>query len=173
MSINQFEENGDTYFQLFASCPVCHNQGRNAPRLFWTHGDNNCHGDIYVGDNAYYKCRKCGQTSHVSKMMLSCPRCSNATDGIWELKAGSSDSSALIGFIGQMVQACGLPWLQKFIVNMGVDVSQSPDEMIMSAIGSEGLNQEPKERSESNTADVGNVEDSHEQLEGNEKQVEH
>ena len=118
MSINQFEENGDTYFQLFASCPVCHNQGRNAPRLFWTHGDNNCHGDIYVGDNAYYKCRKCGQTSHVSKLMLSCPRCSNATNGIWELKAGSSDSSALIGFIGQMVQACGLPWLQKFIVNM-------------------------------------------------------
>lgn len=169
MSLNQFEENGDTYFQLFTSCPVCHNQGRNAPRLFWTHGDNNCHGDVYVGDNAYYKCRKCGQISHVSKLKLSCPRCSNATDGIWELKAGLSDFSAVIGFIGQMMQTCGLTRLQKFIVNMGVDACQSPDAIIMSAIGSDGLNQESKDLSEGNTTDVANAEDAQEQLEGNEK----
>ena len=73
MNLDKFEEDGNTYFHLCISCPVCHDQGRNTERAFWSHYDNNCHGDIYLGDNAFYKCKKCGHSAHVRKWGYNCP----------------------------------------------------------------------------------------------------
>lgn len=117
MALNKFNEGGNTFFQLYISCPVCHDQGRNTERSFWRHADNNCNGDVYVGDNAFYKCRKCGQTSHVKNWAYNCPSHSSSPDEF--VKASSQGLAQAVSTAGQMVQECGLQWLQNFLANMG------------------------------------------------------
>lgn len=117
MNLDKFEEDGNTYFHLCMSCPVCHDQGRNTERAFWSHYDNNCHGDIYLGDNAFYKCKKCGSSSHVRKWGYNCPSHSNSPE---EFVGASCQALAeAVSTAGQMVKESGLPWLQKFLANMG------------------------------------------------------
>lgn len=72
-SLNSFEKNGVTYFELFISCPVCIDRGNMTPQAYWSHHDNGCSGDIYMGENAFYYCKKCGATSHVMKMEIWMP----------------------------------------------------------------------------------------------------
>ena len=114
--LTKMQEDGCTYFHLFISCPVCNDQGRNTPRSFWEHYDNNCHGEIYVGDNAFYKCKKCGHSSHVKNWGYNCPSHSNSPDEF--VKASSQALAGAVSTAGQMVNECGLPWLQKFLANM-------------------------------------------------------
>ena len=52
MQLDKFEEGGVTYYQLYIACPV--DSGRACgPKSFWMHCNDNCYGDIYVGDNAF------------------------------------------------------------------------------------------------------------------------
>ena len=121
MDLNRLQEN---YFRLHIKCPVCLDKGHQVEALTWKHFDNNCHGDIYVGDNAYYKCMKCGHSAHVSKWKYLCPSHSNSTDAFMT----DNDALAPVDFkmlatamslSGQMIQTTGLPWFQQFLVNMG------------------------------------------------------
>lgn len=57
MALNSFEKNGVTYFELYISCPVCVDRGNNTPHAYWSHHNNNCNGDIYMGENAFYYCK--------------------------------------------------------------------------------------------------------------------
>ena len=119
MGLNNFSEDNHTYFQLFISCPVCHDQGRNTERSFWSHYDNGCHGDIYVGDDANYKCKKCGKKSHVKNWAYNCPGHSNSPDEF--VKASAQGLAKAVSTAGQMVQEAGIMWLQTFLQNMGKD----------------------------------------------------
>ncbi len=117
--LKQFQEDGDTYFQLYIPCPMCDERGYF--RSFWTHYDNNCHGDIYVGDNAYFKCVKCGYSAHVKDWRFLCPRHLPDWHGGFEMSAISNSTCiiSVIGVVGQMASATGVAWLQKFLANMG------------------------------------------------------
>jgi hypothetical protein len=115
MALNKFSEGGNTYFQLFISCPVCHDRGRNTERSFWAHYQ--CNGDIFVGDNAFYKCKKCGKTNHVKEWSYNCPSHSSSPDEF--VKASSQGLAQAVSTAGQMVMECGQQWLMKFLSNMG------------------------------------------------------
>lgn len=114
-TIDKFQENGVSYFKLCIACPVCNQEGRNTERAFWKH--YNCEGDIYVGDNAFYKCKKCGRSSHVREWGYNCPQHSNSPEEF--VKAGSAAIASVMSCAGQMVSACGQQWLLKFMCNLG------------------------------------------------------
>ena len=115
MNLDKFQENGSTYFRLYIACPVCHEQGRNTPRSFWKH--YNCGGDVYVGDNAFYKCKKCGHSSHVQAWGYNCPQHASSPDEF--VKAGSAAIAAVMSTAGQLVKECGQQWLLKYMSNLG------------------------------------------------------
>ena len=50
-SLESFERDGYTYFHLCISCPVCIDRGNMVPQAYWSHHNNNCNGDIYLGEN--------------------------------------------------------------------------------------------------------------------------
>ena len=119
MSLNKFEDNGVTYFELYIRCPVCIGQGKtDLPIVYWRHADNNCSGDIYVGDNAFYKCRKCGSLDHVRTWKYRCPRHSNPSDNEFLGAEGWALTEA-VTTAGQMVRDTGQAWLRRFLDNMG------------------------------------------------------
>ncbi len=118
MSLNKFEEDGYTYFQLHAPCLVCGEQGRGTPFVFWKHGDDNCNGDIYVGDNACLKCKKCGRSAHVTHCGFSCPdHCDSF--GYFVKMSSALSCTGILWRTGYMVTETGLPWLQRFLANIG------------------------------------------------------
>ena len=122
MAISKFEDNGVTYFRLY----IRHPDGSYSEPCFWRHGDNNCLGDIYVGDNASYRCLKCGKTDHVRNWAYDCPTCYDSFDAFLknELSADAKvvpfqNLAMLISTAAQMVKETGTGWLQRFFVNMG------------------------------------------------------
>ena len=117
--INSFEENGTSYYQLYMSCPVCTSRGVSTPQTLWTHYDNNCQGDIYVGDNAYYKCDKCGHSAHVLDWKYNCPSHSSSPDEFVGADAASVASTITVA--GQLTDKAGIPWLQRFLENLQRD----------------------------------------------------
>lgn len=116
MSLDNFTKNSISYFQLYISCPVCLDQGRNTSQSFWVHHNNNCNGQIYMGENAYYLCKKCNMTSHVYKWKYGCP--DHSGDTITFLEASPASLAQAVSTAGQLVQSTGIQWLQKFLENM-------------------------------------------------------
>lgn len=117
MALDNFQESGHTYFRLFFKCPVCFEAGRTTPSVYWSHYSNNCYGDIYVGDNAFYKCKKCGHSSHVKDWGYNCPTHSNSADDF--VKVGSAAIAGVLSCAGQLVTECGQQWFMEFMGNLG------------------------------------------------------
>ena len=117
MSLGKIHENGHTYFRLYICCPVCLDRGkRDVPIRYWTHYDNNCHGDIYIGDDANFKCTKCGHVSHVENWKYSCPDHSGSSDDF--VGASAAALAEAVATAGQLVQEAGLDWLQKVLASL-------------------------------------------------------
>ena len=123
MQLDKFEEDGVTYYQLLCSCPVCLSRGVNTPQTLLMHGDGNCHGDIYVGDNACCKCIKCGHLSQLSNCEFRFPCChSDSPDAlVFFDRASEGGFSSGIGIAGQMADVAGIQWLQRFLENLQRD----------------------------------------------------
>ena len=122
MSLKLFQEDGNTFCLLNTKCPVCLDQGRHTEELFWKHGDNNCGGEIYVGNNAFYKCIKCGTSAHVRHWVHCCPSCSDSSDAFVKIGIQTCSPQTLaltLSIARRMVEECGLLWLQSFLANMG------------------------------------------------------
>ena len=118
--LKRFEENGVVYFQLYLRCPICWEQGKPCKHSYWKHADNNCHGDIYVGDNAHFKCKKCGQSSHVNNWGYRCPSHSDSSDfEIGSVPTAMANAIPMASSISQMVTETGQQWLQRFMNNLG------------------------------------------------------
>lgn len=134
MRLKSFQENGVTYWLLFCSCPVELERGEYSPRLSWKHLDNDCLGDVYLGDNACFKCAKCGRSSHVKNWKYICPSHANslvalvtesnsfATSGSEGVVAAVSMSGAVgtnLDSADHIMMPSGTVWLQKFLANIG------------------------------------------------------
>ena len=119
MVLNSFNEGGVTYYQLYIACPVDYSGCRSSiVRSFCMHGDYNCYGDIYVGDNAFFKCKKCGQSVHVSNCRYSCPVHSNTPDELVFFDGADARSvSVTMSVAGQMVEMADMLWLRRFLGN--------------------------------------------------------
>ena len=87
--MKRFSKDGVEYFQLVIPCPSCLEKGEPTQTMSWTH--NNCGGDIYAGENAFYYCEKCGETRPAVLWAYACPNHSNKfykiTDGKYLLNA--------------------------------------------------------------------------------------
>ena len=116
LNLDSFQADGATYIRLYLSCPVCMKNGKPTEPAFWFHYDNNCHGDIYVGENAWYKCGKCGHSAHVLEWKYNCPGHSSSPDEF--IGADAESVAATISVAGQLVETAGIPWLQSFLANL-------------------------------------------------------
>ena len=114
-NLETFKEGGYLYCRLYISCPVCIDRGLQRPHGYWQH--NRCNGDIYVGDDACYKCRKCGEKNHVRNWRYNCPGHSNSADDF--VGASCQALASAISTAGQMTTLVGVAWLQRFLANMG------------------------------------------------------
>ena len=118
--LRRFEENGVVYFPLYLCCPICWEQGRYCKPSYWQHAENNCHGDIYIGDNAHFKCMKCGMTSHLKNWGYRCPSHSNSSG--FEIRLLPVPIVSIIPIarsLSQMVTMTGQQWLMQFMNNVG------------------------------------------------------
>lgn len=116
MSLDKFKENGYTYFRLYIRCPVCIEKGIQTPVTYWSHYNNNCYGDIYIGDNAFFKCTKCGHSAHIMHWGYNCPTHSNSQDEF--VGAGLKAIAEAVSTAGQLVNDAGLEWLQTLLKNL-------------------------------------------------------
>ncbi len=116
MALNTKQVGNHTFFELHISCPVCHDNGLNTPRTFWTH--HNCGGSLFLGDNANYLCGTCNHMSHVKGWKYGCPSHSKGTTYEF-LSTSSVGLAAVLSTAGQMVSETGVAWLQAFLANMG------------------------------------------------------
>jgi hypothetical protein len=118
MSLSNFTKNGVTYFQLFISCPVCQDKGVNTEHSFWTHYDNDCGGDVYLGENAFYLCKKCGKSAHAMKWRYGCPQHSNMDDELSFYSATPAALASVVSCAGMLVTETGISWLTEFLKNL-------------------------------------------------------
>ncbi len=118
MYLDCFEKNGVTYFELYASCPVCMASGDNTSHTYWFHFNNNCNGRVYIGDNGTLLCHKCGVNSHILNWKILCPNCEKdetVTPALLETECEGMSFGSIVGMCGQMVQATGLAWLHTLL----------------------------------------------------------
>lgn len=60
-------------FKLFMPCPKCAKKYKDFQLEHWFHGGT-CNGLLYIDENAYVHCQKCGKTAHITKMRMTCDR---------------------------------------------------------------------------------------------------
>lgn len=105
-----------TYFDLYIQCPACikDNGYDDDPPGQWYH--NNCGGKIQVGDNAYYKCLSCGDSSHIKNWRYACRR--HQSDFRSTTVAHFANAIAIAG---QITGKAGRQWLMTLLENLGDD----------------------------------------------------
>lgn len=115
--MESFQEGDVTYFKLKVSCPVCLEQGRQTKQSFWVH-EGGCGGDMFVGDNTHYHCKKCKEDKYVNQWEFGCPEHSGGSSYYMKIRPEGSTGSTDIAVGGQMVTATGSKWLIRFLENM-------------------------------------------------------
>lgn len=124
MNIDSFKIGGTTYFELYISCPVCSDRGHMVALDFWLHSTVDegceCDGCIYIGDNAYFVCKKCQESAHVTKWICSCPVHSDVE--INKLKETDLILAQVVATGSQMVTYTGMAWLSTFLKNLDLTI---------------------------------------------------
>lgn len=70
--MDEFYLSGIHYIRLISSCPVCFEVSEiHTPKTYWMHEE--CHGDIYIGDNATLYCKHCGKKVSIENAIFMCP----------------------------------------------------------------------------------------------------
>lgn len=121
---DSFEKDGTKYFHLYVACPVCRERGVISPKSYWIHANDDCNGNIFIGDNAHLYCEKCGAEEHISKCKFSSTCCdsdvkeSTILFGV-ENEKYSVDVGYAISLVGMMVTVTGNQWTMKCLENLG------------------------------------------------------
>lgn len=63
MELENYKKGDATYYRLFTKCPICRQRGKNVEPQFWFHDIDN--GEIFIGDDAKYECKKCGMNESI------------------------------------------------------------------------------------------------------------
>ena len=115
--LQKFSEGNATYFEVYMPCPVCNSRGVFTNQTHWLH--HRCGGTLYLGENAFYKCKQCGGYSHVKKWKYSCP--THSTEQEEFIGVNAAAFAATIAVAGAMTNEAGIAWLQEFLKNLGED----------------------------------------------------
>ena len=110
--------NGVEYYRLYCCDPAeIRNGTANIEHHFWKH--YKCGGDIYIGDNAHFLCRSCGETWSVKLSAFITPSAaSNINDFYISPSKVELDSIETIGLAGLITNYTGLDWLNQFLTNL-------------------------------------------------------
>lgn len=120
MDFKHFCNDGAEYFQLHISCPVCIEHHLPTTPTYWTHGKiadgTECGGDMFIGDNGYYYCEKCGNKDLIVNWAYKCPNPIHGQNGMDEylsITDGKYLANALI-VAGEITTGpAGLKWLNR------------------------------------------------------------
>lgn len=100
------------YYQLYIACPICSREGRSSVPAYWHH--NNCGGKMYIGDNGYYYCEKCGYTAPIIEcgyICADCKKCGHEKVVIHDKLKHVGEAFAILGMIAST--GAGLKWLAR------------------------------------------------------------
>lgn len=118
--MNRFSKDGVEYFQLVIPCPSCLENGKPTQTMTWTHSE--CGGDMYVGENAFYYCKKCGHTAPVVLWAYSCP-----THGeFYKIKDGKFLLNAMVVGAEICKQDGGVKFMRKFTAAFDEWMDENP-----------------------------------------------
>jgi hypothetical protein len=113
--MEKFEKGGVIYYPLHIACPVCREKGISMPIEYWHHAG--CDGLVFVGDDAYFICDKCGFKEFALHLKFQCPSCSESDD--YYIQQGTGNLPEIIACTGCMLNEAGQQWLLKFFSNLG------------------------------------------------------
>lgn len=111
------EIGGVTYCRLDASCPKC----QSAERTHWIHADNNCGGDIYIGNNAHLVCGKCGKDYSVEYWKVLCAKCDGVEHNALSCVENKQDIDAALKFAGEVATKTDTKWFRRFMDSLPMD----------------------------------------------------
>lgn len=114
-----FNNDGVDYFKLYIKCPVCLEHGWPTDFSHWYHHQTadgrECGGEMYLGDNGYYYCSKCGHTAPALTWKYGCPNHDTYGDERFlSIRDGKYIANSL-SVSGQLTDKLGLIWLNKVV----------------------------------------------------------
>lgn len=112
VDIDKFEKDGVTYLRLHCQNPVNMING-HSPEILWKHGDDDCNGDLYLGDNAMLYCKKCNK--HKSFIHVSFEK-NGRIKFKTENNATRNNIEKVIAVSGSMVNLGGEDWLIRLLL---------------------------------------------------------
>lgn len=95
-------------------CPKCAHEKNNLLSQSWTHGGN-CGGDLYIDENAYVHCLRCGRSAHISRMTITCDSYRHTKIYVSRDEIGAS---LAIGHVGVSDNANSLKWFKRMLDNI-------------------------------------------------------
>lgn len=126
VTVDNFEKDGVTYVRLYIMNPVdILNNVANVPFTFWKHEDEDCNGDIYLGDNGMLYCNKCSKSKEITAVTF------NETGKISFYAKGNMNLKSLgetLAISGQMVRLAGLDWLKELLMSIDLQFKRNIDK---------------------------------------------
>ena len=107
-----YTENGVTYHKLIAVNPIEKERGMKASPHNWLHSDDDCNGQLYIGDNGVILCGKCGKKQHVTYCSFNAGQQKYVLSFVGQNKP---DVPFVLGIVSSMAVKTGIEWLNKCI----------------------------------------------------------
>lgn len=115
--VDWFEMDGVTYVQLNIQNPIEIQNGiKNVPFTYWQHGDNDCNGDIYLGDNGFVYCKKCSKSKEITEVSFN--EAGKISFSTKRKMTTTSIFGETLAVSGQMVNFAGINWLKKLLTSI-------------------------------------------------------
>ena len=110
---------GITYYRIKATCPKCVEEGIKQEPTHWVHGNDNCGGDIYIGNDGSFICGKCGAKKPASYWRPLCSRHDGVSCNSMKCESQQIGTSHAVSLASQMMAStAGIDWFQDFISNI-------------------------------------------------------
>lgn len=115
--VDKFEKNGVTYVRLYCQNPVDIQNGvEKVPFTFWKHEDEDCNGEIYLGDNGMLFCKKCSKCKKITETAFN--EAGMISFNIKRDEIGPEAVADVISVSYQMIQLAGIPWLGNLFMSI-------------------------------------------------------
>lgn len=113
------EIDGITYYRINALCPNCIEEGINQEPTHWKHSNDNCGGDLYIGNDGNFMCGKCGAKKPASYWRPLCSRHDGVSCNSMICESQQIGTSHAVSLASQMMAStAGIDWFQDFISNI-------------------------------------------------------
>ena len=113
-----FHHENATYIRLYAKDPTCLERSIPCRGGFWYHADDDCGGDIYIGDNCHLLCRKCMKVVPLNIVGWASPySVPDISDNLISFDGNYRKIYNPLSISGQGIcnDKVGLIWLNKFV----------------------------------------------------------